>query len=41
MEATLQAYSEGLEGGWRKDDFSAVTHVIEKKIGRKIERKPK
>lgn len=39
FEATLQAYTEGLEGGWRKDDFSAVTHVIESKIGRKIERK--
>ena len=36
MEAALQAYAEGLEGGWRKDDFSAVTHVIEKKIGKAI-----
>jgi 3-hydroxyisobutyrate dehydrogenase-like beta-hydroxyacid dehydrogenase len=36
MEATLQAFSEGLEGGWQAEDFSAVTHVIEKKIGRKL-----
>jgi 3-hydroxyisobutyrate dehydrogenase-like beta-hydroxyacid dehydrogenase len=39
FDATQQAYSEGLAGGWRKDDFSAVTHVIEGKIGRKIGRK--
>ncbi len=39
MEATLQAYGEGVEGGWRKEDFSAVTHVIEKKTGRRIERR--
>lgn len=36
MEATLEAYAEGLEGGWRDEDFSAVTHVIEKKTGRPI-----
>jgi 3-hydroxyisobutyrate dehydrogenase-like beta-hydroxyacid dehydrogenase len=36
LEATLRAYEEGLEGGWRGEDFSAVTHVIEKKIGRKV-----
>jgi 3-hydroxyisobutyrate dehydrogenase-like beta-hydroxyacid dehydrogenase len=36
MEATQRAYSEALEGGWGKEDFSAVTHVIEKKIGRPI-----
>ena len=39
MEATLRAYEEGAEGGWGTDDFSAVTHVIERKIGRPIGKK--
>jgi len=39
LQATLQAYTDGLEGGWRGDDFSAVTHVLEKKIGRPIRKR--
>ena len=27
-------------GGWGKDDFSAVTHVIEKRIGRRLSNNP-
>ena len=30
----------GCAGGWGKEDFSAVTHVIEKRIGRRITQKP-
>ena len=31
-------YAEAVENGWGKEDFSAVTHVIEKRIGRKLSR---
>lgn len=33
---TLATYREAMENGWGKEDFSAVTHVIEKRIGQKI-----
>lgn len=36
MEETRKAYAEGLENGWGDEDFSAVTHVIEKKLGKSI-----
>lgn len=39
MEETLNTYAAGLEGGWRGEDFSAVTHVIEKRIGRTLSKK--
>jgi 3-hydroxyisobutyrate dehydrogenase-like beta-hydroxyacid dehydrogenase len=36
LEETKRAYDEAVESGWGKEDFSAVTHVIEKRIGRKL-----
>jgi len=38
LEETKRTYDEAVEGGWGKEDFSAVTHVIEKRIGRKLSR---
>jgi 3-hydroxyisobutyrate dehydrogenase-like beta-hydroxyacid dehydrogenase len=39
LEETKRTYDEAVEGGWGKEDFSAVTHVIEKRIGRKLSQK--
>jgi 3-hydroxyisobutyrate dehydrogenase len=39
LEETKRAYEAAVAGGWGRDDFSAVTHVIEQKIGRKIAQK--
>ena len=36
LEETKRAYDEAVEAGWGREDFSAVTHVIEKRIGRKL-----
>jgi 3-hydroxyisobutyrate dehydrogenase-like beta-hydroxyacid dehydrogenase len=36
LEETQRTYDEGVQNGWGKEDFSAVTHVIEKRIGRKL-----
>jgi len=36
LEETKRTYDEAVANGWGKDDFSAVTHVIEKRIGRKL-----
>jgi 3-hydroxyisobutyrate dehydrogenase len=36
LEETQRTYGEAVAGGWGKEDFSAVTHVIEKRIGRRI-----
>ena len=36
LEETKRAYDAAVEGGWGKEDFSAVTHVIEQRIGRKL-----
>jgi 3-hydroxyisobutyrate dehydrogenase len=38
LEETKRTYEEAVENGWGKEDFSAVTHVIEKRIGRKLSR---
>jgi 3-hydroxyisobutyrate dehydrogenase len=38
LEETRRTYAEAIENGWGKEDFSAVTHVIEKRIGRKLSR---
>ena len=38
LEETQRTYAEAVESGWGKEDFSAVTHVIEKRIGRKVSR---
>src|SRR5215510_13627371 len=36
LEETKKTYGEAVANGWGKEDFSAVTHVIEKRIGRKL-----
>jgi 3-hydroxyisobutyrate dehydrogenase len=36
LEETQRTYGEAVAGGWGKEDFSAVTHVIEQRIGRTI-----
>src|SRR5712691_10885071 len=38
LEETKRTYDEAVDGGWGKEDFSAVTHVIETRIGRKLSR---
>ena len=39
LEETKRTYDAAVAGGWGRDDFSAVTHVIEERIGRKISTK--
>ncbi len=36
LEETKLTYDEAVAEGWGREDFSAVTHVIEKRIGRRI-----
>ncbi len=36
LAETLATYAEALERGWGDEDFSAVTHVVEQRIGRKL-----
>jgi 3-hydroxyisobutyrate dehydrogenase len=36
LEETKRTYDEAVQGGWGREDFSGVTHVIEQRIGRKI-----
>ena len=36
LEETNRTYDEAVDNGWGKEDFSAVTHVVEKRIGRKL-----
>ncbi len=38
LEETKRTYDEAVAGGWGRDDFSAVTHVIEQRIGRRLSR---
>jgi 3-hydroxyisobutyrate dehydrogenase-like beta-hydroxyacid dehydrogenase len=38
LEETKRTYDAAVEGGWGREDFSGVTHVIEQRIGRKISR---
>jgi 3-hydroxyisobutyrate dehydrogenase len=40
LEETKRTFAEAVAGGWGKEDFSAVTHVIEQRIGRRISHKP-
>jgi 3-hydroxyisobutyrate dehydrogenase-like beta-hydroxyacid dehydrogenase len=39
LEETRRAYEDTVGGGWGREDFSGVTHVIEQRIGRKISQK--
>jgi 3-hydroxyisobutyrate dehydrogenase len=36
LEETTRTYDEAMDHGWGAQDFSAVTHVIEKRIGRTL-----
>jgi 3-hydroxyisobutyrate dehydrogenase len=36
LDETQRTYGEAVADGWGKEDFSAVTHVIEKRIGRRL-----
>jgi 3-hydroxyisobutyrate dehydrogenase-like beta-hydroxyacid dehydrogenase len=36
LEETKRTYDEAVEKGWGREDFSAVTHVIERRIGRRL-----
>jgi 3-hydroxyisobutyrate dehydrogenase len=38
LEETKRTYDEAVDSGWGREDFSAVTHVIERRIGRKLSR---
>jgi 3-hydroxyisobutyrate dehydrogenase-like beta-hydroxyacid dehydrogenase len=40
LEETRRAYAEAVTGGWGQEDFSAVTHVIEQRIGRRLSPSP-
>jgi 3-hydroxyisobutyrate dehydrogenase len=40
LEETKRTYDEAMDSGWGAQDFSAVTHVIEKRIGRTLSGKP-
>jgi len=36
LEETKRTYDEAVDSGWGREDFSGVTHVIEKRIGRRL-----
>jgi len=38
LEETKRTYDEAVDSGWGREDFSAVTHVIERRIGRRLSR---
>src|SRR2546429_741187 len=38
LEETKRSYDAAVDSGWGKEDFSAVTHVVEKRIGRRLSR---
>lgn len=39
LEETGRSYEQAVAGGWGREDFSAVTHVIEQRIGRRLSRR--
>jgi 3-hydroxyisobutyrate dehydrogenase len=39
LEETKRTYDEAVDSGWGREDFSAVTHVVEKRIGRRLSRR--
>ena len=41
LEETKRTYDAAVDGGWGREDFSGVTHVVEQRIGRKISQKSK
>jgi 3-hydroxyisobutyrate dehydrogenase len=40
LRETLAAYAEGKRAGWGGDDFSAVTHVVERRFGVTVGKTP-
>jgi len=36
LAETKRTYDEAVARGWGKEDFSAVTHVVEHRIGRTL-----
>ena len=36
LAETLRAFTEGQAQGWGREDFSAVTHVVEERMGRRV-----
>ena len=40
LEETKRTCGEAVAGGWGKEDFSAITHVIERRIGRQLSSPP-
>jgi len=36
LEETKRTYDEALDSGWGREDFSAVTHGVQKRIGRRL-----
>jgi 3-hydroxyisobutyrate dehydrogenase-like beta-hydroxyacid dehydrogenase len=40
LEEAQRTYGEAVASGWGEEDFSAVTHVIERRIGRRISPQP-
>jgi 3-hydroxyisobutyrate dehydrogenase len=36
LEETKRTYDEAVDSGWGREDFSAVTHVVENRIGRRL-----
>jgi 3-hydroxyisobutyrate dehydrogenase len=40
LRETLAAYTEAKTQGWGAEDFSGVTHVVEKRLGRKVSQPP-
>ena len=39
LEETKRTYDEAVAAGWGREDFSGVTHVVERRIGRKLSQK--
>lgn len=39
LEEAKRTYDAAVAGGWGREDFSGVTHVVETRIGRKISRR--
>ena len=40
LEETKRTYDEAVDAGWGREDFSAVTHVVERRIGRRLSARP-
>jgi 3-hydroxyisobutyrate dehydrogenase-like beta-hydroxyacid dehydrogenase len=38
LKETLATFTEAQASGWGAEDFSGVSHVVERRLGRKISR---